>query len=98
VKAFTLSKEAERDLDSIARYLREKAGIRVARHVLRELRSGIRFIAKNPDSGHFRQDLTADAVKFWSVFSYLIVYDPARRPVEIVRVLHGRRDIGRILN
>jgi plasmid stabilization system protein ParE len=69
VKAFTLSKDAERDLDSIARYLREK----------------------------FRQDLTADAVKFWSVFSYLIVYDPARRPVEIVRVLHGRRDIGRIL-
>jgi plasmid stabilization system protein ParE len=35
---------------------------------------------------------------FWSVFSYLIVYNPAKRPVEIVRVLHGKRDVERILN
>jgi plasmid stabilization system protein ParE len=50
MKAFILSPEAERDLDLIATYLRTRAGVRVARRVVRELRMGVRFIAKNPDS------------------------------------------------
>jgi len=36
-------------------------------------------------------------VRFWPVFSYLIVYDPLKKPVEIVRVLHGKRDVEEIL-
>jgi toxin ParE1/3/4 len=32
-------------------------------------------------------------VKFWSVFSYLIVYDPAMRPIGIVRVVHASQDL-----
>jgi plasmid stabilization system protein ParE len=36
-------------------------------------------------------------VRFWAVFSYLIVYDPAKKPIEIVRVLHGKRDVKEIL-
>jgi antitoxin ParD1/3/4/toxin ParE1/3/4 len=55
------------------------------------------LLASNPESGHLRQDLTPLPVKFWPVFSYLIVYDPAARPVAIVRVLHGRRDVESIL-
>jgi plasmid stabilization system protein ParE len=38
---FILSREAERDLDFIQTYLRQKAGVRVARYVIRELRTGI---------------------------------------------------------
>lgn len=33
-----------------------------------------------------RDDLTDRPVKFRSVFSYLIVYDPARRPLPVVAV------------
>src|SRR5258708_3512798 len=98
MKAFILSPEAERDLNIIRSYLLEHAGIRMTRYVMRELRAGIRLVAKNPETGHVREDLTADPVKFWSVFSYLIVYDPAMKPVEIVRVLHGKRDVEEILN
>jgi antitoxin ParD1/3/4/toxin ParE1/3/4 len=45
-----------------------------------------------------RSDLTPLPVKFWPVFSYLIVYDPAARPLAIVRVLHGRQDVAAILH
>ena len=45
-----------------------------------------------------RQDPTSLPVKFWSVFSYLIVYDPAARPIAIVRALDGRRDARAILD
>jgi toxin ParE1/3/4 len=98
MKAFILSPEAERDLDNIKNYLLEQAGVRMSRYVIRELRAGIRFVAKNPEAGHVREGLTGEPVKFWSVFSYLIVYDPAKKPVGISRVLHGRRDVEEILN
>lgn len=40
-----------------------------------------------------RPDLTGEPVKFWAVFSYLIVYNPATQPIGIARVVHGSRDI-----
>lgn len=55
------------------------------------------MLAQSPGLGHTRDDLTSLPLRFWPVFSYLIVYDPARRPIEIVRVLHGARDLRRIL-
>jgi hypothetical protein len=36
-------------------------------------------------------------VKFWNVYSYLVVYDPASTPLTIVAILHGARDIERLL-
>jgi plasmid stabilization system protein ParE len=97
VKLYVLSPEAERDLDGVTDYLIKTASVRVARYVIRELRTGMRFLGENPGAGHIREDLTDDPVKFWPVFSYLIVYDPEKRPVEIVRVLHGALDIPTIL-
>ena len=37
-------------------------------------------------------------MKFWPVYSYLIVYNPETKPVQIIRVLHGMRDVEEILN
>ncbi len=44
-----------------------------------------------------RADLTARPLKFWSVCSYLVVYDPASTPLTVVAVLHGARDVENIL-
>jgi hypothetical protein len=37
--------------------------------------------------------LTDEPLKFWQVFSYLIVYDPAMQPLGIARVVHTSRDL-----
>jgi len=58
MKAFILSPEAERDLDIIKEYYLKRSGVHVARYVMRKLREGIRFVARNPEVGHFRDDLT----------------------------------------
>lgn len=51
-------------------------------------------LANRPDLGHFRRDLTDKPVRFFSVRgTYLIVYDPAAEPLEIIRVLHGAREV-----
>jgi plasmid stabilization system protein ParE len=44
-----------------------------------------------------REDLTDRPLKFWSVYSYLVVYDPAGDPLTIVAVPHGARDVAQIL-
>lgn len=65
--------------------------------MLNEIAAAFRLLAVHRDIGHFRKDLTSFPVKFWSVFWYLFVYDPAAAPIAIVRVLHGRRDVEAIL-
>ena len=96
---FIVSPEAERDLDIIKSYPLRQAGSRVTRHIFRQLRAGMRVVAQNPAAGHVRDDLAEGwPVKFWPVFSYLIVYEPHRKPVTIARVLHGSRDVGEILS
>jgi antitoxin ParD1/3/4/toxin ParE1/3/4 len=62
-----------------------------------ELEHAFELLADNPEIGHLREDLTDRPVKFWSVFSYLVAYDPARDPLRIVAVVHGARDVERLL-
>ena len=65
---------------------------------MKEIRSALNLLGSQPGAGHLREDLTRRPVKFWPVYSYLIGYDPETKPVRIIRVLHGMRDIEEILN
>ena len=97
MKRYLLSPEAIEDLQTIKNFLQEDAGMRVARYVLKEIQGGMRVLASSPEAGHKREDLTDHPVRFWPVFSYLIVYRPEKQPLEVVRVLHGRRDVQALL-
>lgn len=44
-----------------------------------------------------RKDLTHEGVKFFPVYSYLIVYRPKTRPLQVVSILHSHRDVEGIL-
>jgi antitoxin ParD1/3/4/toxin ParE1/3/4 len=97
VPRYVLSPEARDDLRDIRDYLAGEGGQRLARYVLGEFSAAFQLLASRPEAGHLRQDLTPLPVKFWPVFSYLIVYDPAARPLAVARLLHGRRDVRAIL-
>jgi antitoxin ParD1/3/4 len=59
------------------------------------------FVAEAPMRGHLRQSLTSRPLRFWTLTrypNYAIVYRPETTPIEIVAVVHGRRDIARLLN
>jgi plasmid stabilization system protein ParE len=56
-------------------------------------------LVDGPLRGHARPDLTARPVRFWKLTSYpnyTIVYRPETVPLQIVAVLHGKRNIQRI--
>lgn len=94
---YILSPAARQDLADIRDYLVREADKRVATHVLESLRDGIRKIAAVPGIGHPRPDLGGPELRFLPVFKYLIIYRPDRHPLEIARILHGSRDVRRIL-
>jgi plasmid stabilization system protein ParE len=58
------------------------------------------FLAEAPARGHSRPDLTARPLPFWTLSrypNYVIVYRPEETPLQIVAVMHGKRDIQHIL-
>ena len=93
---FRLSSEAESQLGDILEFIAtdsESAAVRV-RDAMYEAFS---LLASHPHMGHMREDLTSRPLKFWSVYSYLVVYDPSHEPLAIVAVLHGARDVEQLL-
>jgi len=94
---YVLAPEAALDLFEIWRYIKKQASAEVADRVESAIRDKIVFLTKRPSAGHWRKDLTDATVRFFPVYSYLIVYRPDTKPLQVVSILHGHRDIARIL-
>ena len=89
--------EAALALVQIWRYIKQQTSVAMADRVEAGIRNRIVFLVQSPGSGHSRKDLTNENVKFFPVYSYLIVYRPETQPLQIVSILHGRRDVQQIL-
>ena len=94
---YILAPAAVHDLVDIWRYIKDQSSLAMADRVESVIRDKIAFLSQNPGAGHWRRDLTESNVKFFPVYSYLIVYRPERTPLEVVSLLHGRRDVERLL-
>jgi plasmid stabilization system protein ParE len=54
------------------------------------------LLAESPLAGHTRKEVTALPLRFWVLqpyANYFIVYDPIKKPIQIVRILHAARDL-----
>lgn len=94
---FVLSPEARDDLREIRDYI-ARDNVEAARRVLRELHTAMRHLAEMPQMGHVREDLAEEPLRFWPVYSYLIIYRPDSRPLQVVRVLSGYRNVPELLS
>jgi plasmid stabilization system protein ParE len=95
-RRYILAPEAVRDLVAIWRYIRKESSRELADRIESMIRDKIAFLANTPGAGHRRRDLTPADVKFFSVYSYLIIYRP-EKPLQVVSILHGNRNIEWIL-
>lgn len=94
---YVFAPQAALDLTEIWHYIKEQTSITIADRIESGIREKIAFLAATPGGGHYRKDLTNEDVKFFSVYSYLIVYRPDTKPLQIASILHGRRDVEQIL-
>jgi plasmid stabilization system protein ParE len=96
-RRYILAPQAALDLVEIWRYIKEETSREAADRVESVVRSKFVYLAEFPGGGHWRPDLTEAPVRFFSVYSYLIVYRPETKPLQIVAILHGHRDVAKIL-
>lgn len=93
---FVLTPAATRDLEEIRGYLAADSP-KLADRVLDKIETAIRKLARTPAIGHLREDLADRRHRFFLVYSYLIVYRPDPRPLQVIRVLHASRDVRSLL-
>ena len=96
MNAFRLSPEASQDIIEIYEYIAQDS-MEAAERVRLELLEALRGLAEMPGKGHRREDLTKGPALFWTVRSYQVIYRIEGEPIDIVAVLHGKRNIRRIL-
>jgi antitoxin ParD1/3/4 len=96
---YRLTPQAEADLFEIWCYI-ARDSIRVADKVEAAIHRACELAAQAPLGGRERRDLTTRPLRFWTVpryHNYLIVYDPSLLPVQVIRILHGARNVPAIL-
>jgi toxin ParE1/3/4 len=94
--------KARQDLVEIFRYYAREAGLRVAQRFFAQVEATLTRLAGMPGMGtHYDLDHPALAdLRFFPVSRfrmYLVFYRTVPGGIEIVRVLHGARDIAGIL-
>ena len=94
---YVVAPRAAKDIVQIWRYIKSDRSREIADRIETVIRSKFALLADFPSSGHYRRDLTSEEVRFFPVYSYLIVYRPTPQPLQIIAVLDGRRDLAKIL-
>ncbi len=92
---FQFTPQATEDLDAIWWFIAEDSRD-AADRVEAEILATCRRLAKNPLIGTKRPDITGLPVRFWVLprfMNYVIVYRPDTAPIQIVAILHGRRNL-----
>jgi toxin ParE1/3/4 len=97
VSGYILSADADFDLDEIWEFIAAD-DIDAADHWIEKLFNAFESLGQTPGMGHRRDDLTSYPVLFWPVGAYLIIDRAERRPIEIVAVTQGSRDIPAFLS
>lgn len=97
MEPFQLTEDAILDIDAIWLYLLEREGLETADRIVTEIFKGFYRLAEMPGIGHRRADLTSRSVLFYRILSYVIVYQPGSVPLQILGVLHGKRNVARLL-
>jgi len=87
--------QAETDLDEIWWYIAQN-NPKNADNFLDFILEQCLFLAQSPYSGKKRDELLQDLRSF-PVCNYLIFYFPLENGIEIVRVMHGSRDIDKVV-
>ncbi len=93
---YLLTATAEGELGEHLRFISEGSGKTRALHVLENFEEAFERIAASPGIGYRREQLTGPELRWWPVFRFLVLYDPTSKPLTVLRVLHGARDLERI--
>ena len=99
MSAYTLTPLAKTDIFDIWCYIARDSE-ETADRVEQAIYAACAFVAESPLRGHSRSDLTKRPLRFWTLVrypNYSIVFRPETVPLQVIAVLHGKRNIPRVL-
>ncbi len=90
MKRYRVSKDAERDLDSIFVYWAERASLDVADRLVDAITDRFWLLGEYSEAGVSCEDIAA-GVRCFPAGKYLVYYRKIRPGVEILHVFHGKQ-------
>ncbi len=97
--AYRFTPRAVDDLDDIWTYIAADS-VDAANRVESAVLEACESLTRHPLLGSKRREITPLPVRFWVVSRYpnfIAVYRPDTKPLQIIAVLHGKRDIKRLM-
>jgi toxin ParE1/3/4 len=88
------SPEAQADVDDIAFYI-ARDNLDAALRLIDTFDEKLKLLASFPGAGAARDELAPDLRSF-PVGNYLIFYKPVQGGIEVVRIMHGARNLRRV--
>ncbi len=96
MRTLLIKPQARLDLLEIWNYIAAD-NLAVANRVGEELDAAILDLAAMPGKGHQREEIKDSRVRVWAVYSYLIAYRFDDETLTIIRVVHGRRNLRKLI-
>lgn len=96
-RRFVLTPQARADLQEILLDIAADSPDTAERLRL-QFYQGLQRLARSAGIGHYRQDLLDRRYRFWNFYSYVIAYAWKRKPIQVIAVIHGRRDLAAFFN
>lgn len=99
---YTIKPQADRDLDEFAGRLAQEASVDLALRFFEAAQRTFALLATQPNMG-WRSSIKYPGLESLRVFrvtefeQVLVFYRPIRNGVEILRVIHGSRNLGALL-
>lgn len=93
---YDVSTQAQNDLFEIWTRIAHDS-VELADRIDAEFRDLFAALAHTPGLGHARADLTKRPVLMFPLYSFLVIYQPDVKPIRIMAVLRGRRNVRKIL-
>jgi len=91
-RRFLLTPEAKSDLRDILLDISED-NPDAAERLRSELYDAFQRLGRSPGIGHYHEELLNRRYRFWNFYSYVICYVWEAKPIQIIAVVHGARDL-----
>ena len=91
-RRFVLTPEAKADLREILLNIAEDDPD-TAERLRTEVYQTLQQLSRSPGIGHYHEELLDRRYRFWNFYSYVICYVWQRKPIQIIAVVHGAREL-----
>jgi plasmid stabilization system protein ParE len=91
-RLFALTPEARNDLREILLDIAEDSPD-AAERLRSEFYERLQSLGRSRGIGHYHEELLSRKYRFWNFYSYVVAYVWEAKPIQVISVVHGARDL-----